>query len=617
MATMPVRRKAPSGTTLVLTNLRRTWTPTERARFFAEVQSFDPPGFLSRSLPRTVLGAPLLFDAPVVRDEQPEHGTDAGFQVRLEGDFAGGDEYWELFAQVANWVIEIRAAPNNSDVRFAIAPTKKTRRENPAARELTTSIPHPDPSNGPFFDSRILVREGVLKAKRDQRVWAARTSGIRVYLEGFRVLPYGEPKDDWLNLDFDYTRRARQLEMLQGLNVDMEEVDADEGLMWLPHNNYLGAIFLTQERAPTLRIVVNREGFVPEAGFETLVQLVRTGVALCTRLRAAAAYDGRRQRKEERGGRRNAETGREPELDKKDITEDSKPERPGLLNRLGEAAELIHEARSHMSKGNVEAAQKATTEAFTELEEAREVAADAISEHALLRVLASVGTQMAAFVHEINALLGAAQTVEQALSRTLNDSSVSGDLRRRLRKIQAAATVLKHGLERHASYLMDVVTPDSRRRRSRQSFVECFDAAVKLVLHQAERRRIEIENAIPPDLKSPPMFRAELTTVFANLLTNAVKAAGKDGRIRAEASNDDEQLVISFQNTGVTVNLADAKRWFKPFESTTSDVDPVLGQGMGLGLTITRNVLESYGAMIKFVRPEEGFSTAVEISFPK
>lgn len=252
------RQNARSGSTLVLTNLRRPWTPTERARFFAEVQSFQPPKFLFDPLPRNVLDRPLLFDTPTVRDEQAANQpTDGGWQVRLEGDFAGGDEYWELFAQAANWVIEIRAAPQSDDVRFAIAPTKKTRRENPEAREFVTSIPHPDPLNGPFFDSRILVREGILKGKRDQRVWASRTSGIRVYMEGFRVLPYGESKDDWLSLDYDYTRRARQLEMLEGLHIDVENIDFDEGLMWLPSNNYLGAVFLTQEGAPTLRIVVN------------------------------------------------------------------------------------------------------------------------------------------------------------------------------------------------------------------------------------------------------------------------------------------------------------------------------------------------------------------------
>jgi len=618
LQTTEVRPKASSGTTLILTRLRRAWTPAERARFFAEVQSFQPPKFLFDPLPHNVLEQPLLFDTPIVRDEKPgNQPTDGDWKVRLEGDFAGGDEYWELFAQQTSWIIEIRATSEGDDVRIVIAPTKKTRRENPEAREFATSIAHPDPTAGPFFDARILVREGRFSGKRDQRVWASRTSGIRVYMEGFRVLPYGEPKDDWLSIDYDYTRRARQLEMLDGLAADIEDVDADAGLMGLPSNNYIGAVFLTQERAPTLRIVVNREGFVPESGFDTLVSLVRTGVNLCTRVRAGAAYARREERKEERGKRRITGTGREAKSEKKRVTEDQESERPGLLDRLGEAAELIQKAHRHMSEGDFEAAKDSTAAAFLEIEEVKDEAADEISEHALLRVLASVGAQMAAFVHEINALLGAAQTVEQALSPMFEDPTFSREHRLKLKQIWAAATDLRHGLERHASYLIDVVTPDSRRRRSRQRIAECFDAAVRLVLHQAERRRIEIENAVPSHLKSPPMFRAELTTIFANLLTNAVKAAGRDGKIRAEASDDDDQLTISIQNTGVTVNLEDAKRWFKPFESTTSEVDPVLGQGMGLGLTITRSVLESYGAMIKFIQPSAGFSTAIEMSFSK
>jgi len=612
-----VRSKAASGTSLTLTRLRRGWTPTERARFFAEVQSFDAPAFLREPLPTAVLGRSLLFSSPIARDQRTNNSTtDQGFKVSLEGDFASGEDYWGLVAEVANWVLEIRAEPQNAEVQVAISPTKSTRQENPEARKVTASIPHPDPRRGPFFDARILVREGRLKAKQDRRVWASRASGIRAYLEGFRVLPYGEPKDDWLSIDADYTRRPRQLEMLQELGLTSEGADPDEGLIRLPNNNYFGAVFLTQERAPSLRMLVNREGFVPEGGFDTLVTLVRTGVDLCTRVRAAAAFARRQKRKEERRGGGSGQ-GVQPGQGRQGGTAGRREDQAGLPDRLGEAADLIHQARAHVSAGNVDAAQAAAGAAARSLGEAKELAADVISERALLRVLASVGTQMAAFVHEINALLGAAQTVERALGELLEDRTLSREHRRSLRRIQSAAAELKRGLERQASYLMDVVTPDARRRRSRQPLVERFAAAVRLVQHQAERRGIEIENEIPPELRSPPMFPAEITTIFANLLTNAVKAAGHDGRIHAAALDEPDRVVVRIQNTGAAIDLTEAERWFKPFESTTSEVNPVLGQGMGLGLTITRSVLESYGASVKFVRPRRGFATAIEITFPK
>ena len=606
-----VRKATDSGTTLILSKLRRAWSARERARFLADVQAFDPPPFLRGPLPPTVLSKSLLFEKPLVRDaiSAGASGPEA-FRVTLDGDFAAGDEYWELVSEIAGWVIEIRAERGVTAVQFAIAPTRRTREENPEAREFRTAMPHPDPVHGPFFDARVLVREGSVKARRDQRVWASRTSGIRIYLEGFRVLPYGD--DDWLSLDADYTRRQRALEMLKGLDSEMKGVDPDEGLTRLPDNNYFGAVFLTQERSPTLRILVNREGFVPEAGFDTLVKLMRTGVELCTRVRAAARYAQRQQRREERRNDRvDGERGVGGEAH---AEPDAGRTVPDLVE---ESVTRIQEARTLVGDGRVGAARHAITMAERSLRDTRRGVADMISERSLLRILASVGTQMAAFVHEIRALLGVAQTVERALDRVLDEGDLRPDQCRRLRATLAAAMDLRRGLERHASYLMDVMTPDARRRRSRQRFAERLDAAARLVQHQAERRRIRIGNEIPVNAKSPPMFPAELVTVFANLLTNAVKAADREGLVCASFAERDDSVVVKIQNTGTAVDLEAAERWFRPFESTTWEVDATLGQGMGLGLPITRSVLANYGATIGFVEPEDPYSTAIEVTFPK
>ena len=94
---------------------------------------------------------------------------------------------------------------------------------------------------------------------------------------------------------------------------------------------------------------------------------------------------------------------------------------------------------------------------------------------------------------------------------------------------------LRRNVERQASYLFDVVTPDARRRRSRQVIADRFDTGVKLIAYSAERQGIKIINKISTQLRSPPMFPAELTTAFSNLLSNAVKAAGSKGTIRASS----------------------------------------------------------------------------------
>src|SRR5690606_16228004 len=136
----------------------------------------------------------------------------------------------------AAWVIEIRCQPGDPKVRYAVAPTKRTLKSLPDARSYAAEHDHPDPESGPFFDARIFLRVGQLSAKGDQRTWATRSSGVRVYMEGFRVLPYGEPQNDWLKLDADYTRRSRTLDTLKDWDLDDldQEDDKDAALTFFP-----------------------------------------------------------------------------------------------------------------------------------------------------------------------------------------------------------------------------------------------------------------------------------------------------------------------------------------------------------------------------------------------
>ncbi len=614
---LPVPSSASSGTVLRLSKLRRRWTKSERARFFAEVQSFDPPAFLTRKLRRSIVEEELLFDEPLVRLASSEGRQ---FSVRLEGEFASGDDYWRLMEEHASWVIEIRCRPGDPKVHYAIAPTKRTLKDLPNAKPYFADHDHPAAETGPFFDARLFLRKGNLAVTGDQRTWASRSSGVRVYMEGFRVLPYGEPQNDWLKIDADYTRRARTLDTLK--NWDLEDLDypddKDAALTFFPNNNYFGAVFLVHEHAENMRMLVNREGFVPEGGYDHLTLLVRTGIDLCTRVYASASFLDREARRERR---RKARTEATEEPSK--LQQDSPASTPSKLGAsLREATDVIAKTRAHLiSTGQGHEAKDLADKLSGVSKELRaqiDRTDEMISEQSLLRVLASVGTQMSAFVHEIRSLLGASQAVEHALENLAADADLTPEQRRKLKMVLQAIGELRRGLEREASYLTDIVSPDARHRRSRQKLAERFEVASRLIALSAERRGIRIENQIPGSIKSPPMFPAEVTAVFTNLLSNAVKAAGSDGQIRASAHlEDDGSIRLLVQNTGVAVDLPKAESWFLPFESTTAEVDPVLGQGMGLGLPITRRMLDDYGAEIRFVPPAtEPFATAVEIKFP-
>ncbi len=71
-----------------------------------------------------------------------------------------------------------------------------------------------------------------------------------------------------------------------------------------------------------------------------------------------------------------------------------------------QAVEKISDARTQIMAGDLEAAKESALVGAEKLENAKIKAEDVTNERGLLWVLASVGTHMAAFVHEINALLG-------------------------------------------------------------------------------------------------------------------------------------------------------------------------------------------------------------------
>jgi signal transduction histidine kinase len=587
------------GTIITLKRLRRKWNARDLGRFFAEVQAFEPPAVLSQKVPASALttemcAKELLFEGPRLRDSESD---DPGFKVTMEGQLASGESYWQTLAAACDWIVEIDA--KSKKVKYAVTPTLKARRDNPVVSGDTFSESHPLSSVKLEFHARIFVRVGRLRLPVSEAEWARSSAGVRVYYEGFRVLPYGELRNDWLALDSEYVRRSAKAE--EDDQDDGTGISASQKALWsLPNANFFGAVFLTADRSEGLQQLINREGFVPNDAYDALVKIVKTGIDLASRVRKASA-DAPPPR---------SSRGRTPKP--------SLPSSNDALGQVAKAAALLNAARSSAATGSPKETIRKTAEALEAVSSLRESFGEIAEERAMLRVLASVGTQLASFIHELNGLIEMAHLLDRFVSKLRNDKTTSSRHRKDLAEVQGALADLRRSLERHASYLMDVVTPDARRRRSRQSISRGFASGVRLVERIADRRGISIQNEIPESLKSPPMFAAELTTVFSNLLTNAIKAVGAEGGkilAKGKASSSGE-AVVKVENTGERIDLRKAERWFQPFQSTTAKVDPGLGQGMGLGLTITRQILEENGSTIVFVEPSKGFSTALELVFP-
>jgi signal transduction histidine kinase len=125
----------------------------------------------------------------------------------------------------------------------------------------------------------------------------------------------------------------------------------------------------------------------------------------------------------------------------------------------------------------------------------------------------------------------------------------------------------------------------------------------------------ELDNvsAVTKDLGVIPLTNCnpgQLNQVFMNLLVNAAQAIESFGEIRIKTWADDNNIFISVADSGHGIPAANINRIFEPF-FTTKEV----GKGVGLGLSVSYDIIRNHGGEIK-VESEEGKGTTVTVVLP-
>lgn len=602
----PIRGPKEAGTQITLRRLRKHWTVSSRSRFHNEVLTLSPLQLLTDPVPASY--GKLLFARPKVRDAQ---GGGTSFSIELLGELKPPEELLAALPESAALLIEVDCDAGRGTVRFGVAPSPQFIQEFPDASKEVFEVPYAKALPDEVEDVSVSFQARIFERAGNVQQWPEFARGIRIYMEGFRVPPYGESTDDWLELKADYSKRASN-----GVSLRLERLgnlvppgESGESVVVRPDQAYTGAVFLRHNSAPGLEMLINREGFLPSPSLHTLGHIVRTGIDIATRLRYSVTHKIKRARREEAR-----------EEVKRAVEEGNPRQSPVwhvIQSAIDEAATASHEAREAIAGGRYKAASSHILQLEEPLRRARTLVEEQGAEQAMLRVLASLGAQLSAFHHEIGGLLATAEALVERLEKIRARADLTSQQEQRLTKALETASGLRQALDRQAVYLIDVTSIDARRKRSRQALLDRFASASRLLARSVEDRNITIENELPPSAKTPPMFPAEVTMVLTNLLSNAIKAVGRAGTIQVSTRDTEQGLLFRMENTGAAVNLANAERFFDPFVTTTADINAALGQGMGLGLTITRSMLDEYGATISFVTPSKGFKTAIEIRFPK
>ncbi len=149
--------------------------------------------------------------------------------------------------------------------------------------------------------------------------------------------------------------------------------------------------------------------------------------------------------------------------------------------------------------------------------------------------------------------------------------------------------------------------------RSEFAVRESLDYCLSMVRERALQQRILLSLDVDPEVGLLDADRLRFRQVVLNLLSNAVKFTPEGGRVDVRASIRGQDLVVLVTDTGVGVSAEDRERIFDSFQQGTHSSGQV--EGTGLGLTLSKRILELHGGRI-WVESEPGKGSTFGIALP-
>jgi len=246
---------------------------------------------------------------------------------------------------------------------------------------------------------------------------------------------------------------------------------------------------------------------------------------------------------------------------------------------------------------------------ITERKRAEQALARVQNELAQVTRASTLGELAASIAHEVNQPLAAIMANGHACVRWL--SGTPADERE---AIEAAQRII-----RDASRAAEVITRirDFLRRGEMQRGPVDLNAMVEdvlaLVRTEANNQRVVLRHVPVPDLPTVIADRVQIQQVLLNLVVNGIEAIGSAAGsvrtldVRAQRHTPD-MLRVDVRDTGPGIDTAIADRIFDAFHTSKP-------QGMGMGLAISRSIVEAHGGRI-WVRPNEGPGVTFSFTLP-
>ena len=382
---------------------------------------------------------------------------------------------------------------------------------------------------GPFeFEIRVWDRESESLKKiatetgsttRDIKRDLDALGGISIYRDNFRVLPYGEQKNDWLRLDL---RRV------------------NNPTLRLSNNQIVGYISISLDKNPELKDQSNREGLVESQAFSDLKELLLN------------ILNQVEQKRYEERPRESDIKSEELSLFSNFSIDDINKFIQNKFPHDKEAAELINKTETRIKFGVVKVQET-------------------ISRY---RRLSTLGLLVDVILHDGNNFLGKLDSEVYLLSTNLSDESSSfQSLKEHIDNINNIRKVIAQLFKR--------LEPFGGRKRGRPKNI-IIETAIKSIfsLYMNEFKKLNIGINLPDSSNIVRIDEGELQMIFVNLIQNSLywlETVSDDRKIVVSVDSSLGDLSIIFSDSGPGINEQHQQLIFDPYFSTKPS-----GVGLGL-----------------------------------
>jgi len=427
-----------------------------------------------------------------------------------------------------------------------------------------------------LYDSSLIPKQIETIIKETAREYG----GIRLYRNGFRVLPYGERENDWLNLDRSVRRRS----------------------LLPPHGNinFFGFVELFDDNPLDFEELSSREGLLETTAFQELRDF---GYRILTdAIRMIAAVRGKKQT----AGQKNWE----------------KKPREVIEEIANEIARTTIEKNENDIKSDFDNQQY--LDFANRLKEANaeqaKIENSLLEEINLLRVLGSLGLIIGEFIHEIKHYPNSLWLDVDFLMGLLSEEKEAQLTGKRLKENIEALTT-------YTSYFDRTISQNVNRELKPLEIRDIIGSFVTVIRPDLERNGFDFikPEILGYDLFTCPMHPSEWASILFNLYSNskkAIKRANSKGKIFIKAGSENNIIFLEFSDNGDGIRTENKTRIFDAFFTTSPPSGSLSTEyeqltGTGLGLKIVKDIVIGYGGDIFVQSPFFGYSTTIRIELPK